>query len=301
MNEHDPQNVIRRLNRLDVERAEFDDIVLMLRHAITGVRVSVGLTPSTELYFRARICNSHKPTKVAELAAPPAEYVTGFQRCNPPGNSMFYSAAKRITALLECDVEVGDTVYLGQWNNREPAPLNRVLAMDDAPESATEFTANEHILHTYFDTIFTRPVHETFSNVYKLTAAATEVLTTGYNPNSEHDIRDDRAVGLIYPSVVDIAGSYNTVFHAEFANERIQLSHAMELKVKEREGKHIVVEVMDNAIEFIDGEIEWLGNPLAIPQLVADRNKLTFISNGRSWVITCGVIQWRLQQRSLSC
>lgn len=285
MESEDLQRTIRRLNRLDVEQANFEDIVSMIRKAIAGIRVSVSLTPSTELYFRARVCQSYKPKRVTELAAPPAELVEGFQRCNPPKKSMFYSASKRITALLECGVEVGDKVYLGQWVNQKPAPISRVLSMDDAPDSHAGFTVNEHIVHTYFDTIFTRPVHETFSNVYKLTAAVTEVLTTGYTPETEQDIRDDQTIGIRYPSIVDTTGSYNTAFHAEFATERFVLHHAMELKVTELSGKKLTVEIIDNAIEFLDGEIQWLGDSVAIPDMIEDRKRLPFINTGRSWVI----------------
>lgn len=214
------RNLIRTLNRLDLSCTDYPTLVSMFRDAIIGIRVSIGLSPSTELYFRARICNSPKPSEVHEIAAPPAEFVSGFQRCNPPKHSMFYSASKRLTALLECDVQPGDVVYLSQWANNKPTPRNRILLMDDEQEGVS-LNANEQLLHSYIDTIFTRQIHETFSDAYKLTAALTEVLTTGFTPNGEHDIRDDRTVGLIYPSVVDITGSYNTVFHAPFSSERL--------------------------------------------------------------------------------
>lgn len=285
LNSDELQKTILRLNRLDVNRERYQDIVPIIRNAIAGIRISVSLTPSTELYFRARVSQFHKPTKIAELAAPPAELVHGFQRCNPPGISMFYSTSKRITALLECGAGIGDKVYLGQWMNQKPAPVNHILSMGDVPESHKDLTVNEHIVHTYFDTLFTRPVHETFSNVYKLTAAVTEVLTTGFASESEQDIRTDQTIGIRYPSVVDIAESYNTAFHADFATERFVLCHAMELTIKEINQKNIKVEITDNAVEFLEGEILWLGNPDAVPMLIEDRKRLPFINTGRSWVI----------------
>jgi hypothetical protein len=279
------RDLIRQLNRVDVEKASFEYILSIIHKAIIEARIHITLTRSTELYFRARICNETKVKKINELKAPPAEFVKGFQRCNRPGVPMFYGASKRITALLECNVKEGDKVYLGQWINREPLPVNTVLSTVQDYQSNFELTDKERILYTYIDTIFTRPVHETFSNAYKITTAVAEVLTTNYAPEKDFDIRKDSTVGIIYPSVTNIADSYNTAFHAKFAEERLELIHVMELLVTKRDGKKVVVEVLDNAIEFPDGEIAWLSESAAIPKLIHDPHKLTFIWNGRAWVI----------------
>ncbi len=276
--------LIRQLNRLDVDKADYEYIVSILRKAIKDVRVPVA-SSSTELYFRARICNGAKPGTVNELKAPPTELVKGFQRCNPPGVPMFYCASRRISALLECDAKKGDKVYLGQWLSRKPAPVNTIMLSDMSHNFNPRMTVRESSFYTYVDTIFTRPVHETFSNVYKITSAATKVLTTGYKISKEHYIGEDCTVGILYPSVANIEGSYNCAFHVSFADSKLVLLHVMELVVKSREGKKISVEVTDNAIEFPDGNIEWLNNPSAIPKLSKAISGLTFISNGRSWVI----------------
>ncbi|AEJ01778.1 hypothetical protein Nit79A3_1983 [Nitrosomonas sp. Is79A3] len=287
MSNENIRSLIQQLNRIDVNKADYEYIVSLFRKAIYQVVIYVSLTRSTDLYFRAVIWKNEKPKKIDNFKAPPAELVKGFQRCNPPNTPMFYSASKRITALLECDVQVGDTVYLSQWVNKKPVPVNRILFPDKNYESNVKLTLREMALYSYVDTIFTRPVHEAFSNVYKITAAVTEALTTGFTPlqDSGLDIREDGTVGLIYPSITDIEDSYNVVFHADFAEERLQLTHVMELVVKKREGKKITIEVNDNAIEFPDGNITWLNNRFSIPKLRNSLDHLEFKGNGRAWVI----------------
>jgi len=284
MTEENIRDLIKQLNRLDVDRADYKYIVSVFRRAIKGVRANISFR-STELYFRARVCNELKPSKVSELKAPPAELVKGFQRCNPPGAPMFYCAANRITALLECNVKEGDVVYLSQWAGREPAPVNTIMSSDTNNNFNMQMTAREINFYTYIDTIFTRPVHKTFSNVYKITSAATEVLTTGYKSMKERYIGEDGTVGILYPSVANIENSYNCAFHASFADSRMELLHVMELVVKSRDGKKVAVEVTDNAIEFLDGNIEWLNDSSSVPKRRKNNDSLEFISNGRSWLI----------------
>lgn len=276
------RRLIQQLNRLDVDRVEYPYLVSLIRKASKGVAVPV--YRKTELYFRARIYNGPHLTKVSDFGAPPAEMVSGFQRCNPPGKPMFYSASKRINALLECDVRPGDTVYLGQWICKEPPPVNTVLSpIDDALTS--EISKSDEVFYTYIDTIFTRPIHESFSNHYKITAAATEVLTTSFIPDEPNDIRHDGTVGLLYSSVANSAAGHNTAFHAVFASERLELIHLMKLKILEKSGRKVNIELLDNAIEFDGGQALWLGNSRAIPKLRPTPNEFEFISNGRNWVV----------------
>jgi|CXWL01.1.fsa_nt_gi hypothetical protein len=283
MAEENIEMLIKRLNRLDVDSADYNFIVSIFRKAIEGARIRLSHR-AFQLYFRARICNDAKPLKINELKAPPTEFVKGFQRCNPPGMPMFYSSSKRITALLECNVKAGDKVYLGQWLSRKPAPVIMIMSSEMDPE-LTELTQRESSLYAYIDTVFTRPIHETFSNAYKITSAVTEVLTTGYQEIKDFYIGEDYTVGILYPSVANIEDSYNCAFHANFASNRLELLHVMELVVKSRDGKKIAVEITDNAIEFLDGNIEWLNAPHAVPKLRDRFDVLLIISNGKSWVI----------------
>lgn len=279
------REAIRQLNRLDVDRENYDYILSLIVKAVIGAVVHVHLTPAMELYFRARVYNEGKLTDVADLGAPPAHLVSGFQRCNRPGVPMFYSASKRITALLECDVREGDKVYLGQWINRKPVPVNTILSGNDMHRSIAEPTTRDGVLYAYIDTICTRPVHQAFSNAYKITAAIAESITARYEAQKDLDIREDGLVGIIYPSVTNIAASYNTAFHAGFAEQRLEILHVMEAIVIRRNDRSITLRVLDNAIEFPDGKIAWLGEAIGIPRLRENPNEMPFRYNGKGWKI----------------
>ena len=283
------REIIYQLNRLNVETAEFDYIASLFLSAAKGLRVYVRNSRTSDLYFRARVCNQYKPATVGELGAPPACLVTGFQRCNPPGAPVFYSASKRITALLECDVVTGDVVYLSQWMCTDQAPVTCVLAPPtdrDIGLRRTPQSVNEAILCAYLDTIFTRPIHSSFSSQYKLTAAATQVLTTGFDRSAGSSVGEDRTVGIIYPSVASVYDGHNIAFHASFANARLKLLHVMQLRIVSRHGHLVEADVLDNAIEFPNSTISWLGTPHAIPLLVVQPERgVMFVKNERTWVI----------------
>ncbi len=278
------RDIIRELNRIDLETVEYQKVVEKIMPLVTQIPMFIQMSKSTELFFRSRICNNKGIECIDELFAPPNELVKGFQRCNPPHKSMFYSSSKRITTLLECNVKVGDIVYLSQWINKEPTPLN-ILLSHNIETNLQQISSEQEIITSYLDTIFTRPIHKSFSNAYKITAAITELITNNFKPNKDQDIRDDENVALVYPSILDIQGSYNTVFSPNLAKERLLPLHIMKLKVIEKNGRSIKVKIIDNAREVIEGKIIWLNDENKIPTLITNRNKLQFQWTGKVWSI----------------
>lgn len=278
------RDIIRELNRIDLETVEYQKVVEKIIPLVTQIPMFIQMSKSTELFFRSRICNYKRIECIDELFAPPNELVKGFQRCNPPKKSMFYSSSKRITTLLECNVTVGDIVYLSQWINKEPTPLN-ILLCNNIETNLQQISSDQEIITSYLDTIFTRPIHKSFSNAYKISAAITELITNNFKPNKEQDIREDKKVALVYPSILDIQGSYNTVFSPNLAKERLLPLHIMKLKVIEKNGRSIKVKIIDNAREIIDGIIIWLNDENKIPTLITNRNKLQFQWTGKVWSI----------------
>lgn len=284
--------IIRQINNIDLDKADYSYLVSLIRSA--SDKFSLRIMPiANKIYFRARICNSKNIDQVSELGAPTASQIGGFQRCNPPGVSMFYASSKRITTLLECDVKDGDIVYIGQWISKTLAPLNRVLTNPEDTESDVR-TDTEHIFLTFIETLFTRQIHKTFSNSYKVTAAVTEVLTTGYpkkmsfigRNNEEVIVETDGTGGLCYPSVTNISNSYNTVFHSSFTDTNFLLMHVTKLRVIKRTDKEFSVEIIDTANEIEAGKILWLNNNYSIPrEPIEDKNGIILMTNGRNWVI----------------
>lgn len=285
----DTSKLIKELNRLDLDKIEYGEVLEKIKPLVIQIPMFIQMSQSSKLYFRSRVCNYKEIDSINELLAPPKESVTGFQRCNSPGKSMFYSSSKRITTLLECNVGIGDIVYLSQWISKEPIPLNVLFSNNIENNSPKSTTSTEEIIINYLDTIFTRPIHKSFSNSYKLTSAITELITNKFKPSKALDIRDDKTMALLYPSILDISGSHNIVLPANLAKTRLQPVHIMKLKVIERDGRSIKVKIIDNGREVLDGKINWLKDETKIPLPIENKNKGLIVQwTGNSWSIPVG-------------
>lgn len=280
------RKILRELNRVDLERVEFSFLVQRLRAASKGTSIPLGPRPFSEFFYRARVANEEHLNLVRDLGAPPQELVQGYQRCNPPGQPMFYASSRRITALLEVNAQPGDIVYLGQWVGATDLPINQVLSPENFTESPRPSPTDE-IFHTYLDTLFTRPIAATFANSYKMTAAAATILSTNFVADTAHGVHSDGTVGLRYSSIAHTHKGWNTAFHAHFARERLQLIHATRIKILARSGEDFRIQLLDTAIETIDGAVIWLANQTSIPIPQKDPRGTTFLSNGRSWILPC--------------
>lgn len=87
------QHQSQRLNRINADIAGWKTIREIYRDVFPEVQLVIGTTKSSEQFVRARVNPSAKQKAVTELMAPPAEYVTGYQRCKP-------NALARLTASL---------------------------------------------------------------------------------------------------------------------------------------------------------------------------------------------------------
>ncbi len=279
---------IKKLNRLDPKLASYAAISTTYSRITDGFVTIAGKAAAGELFYRVRRTGGPKPRHVSELKAPPAELVTGYQRCNPPGIPMFYAASRRGGALAEARVEIGEVVYLSQWIGRSGIPLNRIFDSEEnqmvpGVDMSAVYGPNDDMVLAYLDTQFTKRIHSTFSDDYKFTAAIAQQLTTNFSPDEGHDIREDRCVALKYPSVWGLERFHNTAMHANFASERLELLHVMELKVLSVEELDISVEVIDTAIEFENGGLNWSSNANLVPALLDGKRNVPFIFDGRKW------------------
>lgn len=279
---------IKKLNRLDPRRALYSSINSTYTAITEGLRVVVGMAGGGELFYRVRRVKGAKPTRVVELQAPSPELVTGYQRCNPPRVPMFYAASQRKGALVEARVEAGEVVYLSQWIGRDRIPVNRIFDSDETQigpghSLSTIHGPNDDIILAYFDTLFTKRIHSTFSDDYKFTAAIAQQLTTKFPYNELHDIHNDGFVALKYPSVLGTDTFHNTAMHASFASERLEILHAMEICIHKADEKSTLVDILDTAIHFDDGNIHWSGNPNHIPEILGATRSVPFIFDGSRW------------------
>ncbi len=197
---------------------------------------------------------------------------------------MFYSSSRRASALSECRAQVGDVAYLSQWIGRGKIPFNRLLDDHGDEQFIDNLRPVDHLLISHFDTIFTRRIHDTFSDDYKFTAAITELLTKRFQAWDKFNVGADGHVALRYPSVQQFDGAYNTAMDPAFARERLSLVHVMELTVEQTEPE-IRVAVTDTAIEFSDGLIRWTGDVTKVPTLRPSNRDVEFIKANQGWLI----------------
>ena len=276
------------MNRLNPRDASYSAINSSFHQITEGLHVVVGKAGGGELFFRVRRTNGSRPTFVSELQAPPAHLVRGYQRCNPPEVPMFYASSKRIGALIEARVQAGETVYLSQWIGRDQIPVNRVFDSEEnqtvpGVDQSTIHGPNDDLVMTYLDTQFTKRIHPTFSDDYKFTSAIAQQLTSNFPENDFHDVRKDGHVALKYPSVFALEDCHNTAMHANFASERLELLHVMEANVQSVDGDTVSIAILDNAINFPDGRIEWLGDIKQVPALRPENRAVPFRFNGQQW------------------
>lgn len=283
---NDLRNKIKSLNRLDVDKADYNYIKKIISEMHDGLRTLVVNSDINNSFFRVRINPKKKPMDINELKSPPSSLITGFQRCNQPNNPKFYASSKRITALIECNAKQGDTVFICQWRVKKRFALNYVLLNDPKPESGIKFypTPAESTFLTYIDTVFTKPIHKTFSNQYKITAAITEQLTKGYKreENDNIHIHPEGYIGLYYPSVMDIERGYNISIYPEIVDSCLELAHVMEAKITDKHDERIEIEVIDNSNDINDNIIKWLGDSKKIPLGKINKDQTMYsIINGK--------------------
>lgn len=270
--------IIKQINRMDLDTVDYDYIKSLFKKMTDGVMFVVQLRSGADSLYHVRRTAGKKITSVEEISAPPNSAVVNYQRCNPPGQSRFYAASTRMTAIKESRCEVGEVIYIGQWINKAAYPVSAALSTN---ENAFNFESKNHedILYTYLDALFTRRVHATFSSDYKLTAALSEILMTNV-PRNIDNVGEDGRVALKFPSTVNHeVDVHNTVMHPEFLARNFDLMHVLECRVVSALTGGLTIEVMDTASHFNDGEILWTGNKNMLPRLLDNEGRRLFLND----------------------
>ena len=273
---------IQQLNRLNTENVDYAYIKSLIKEMHKRSSTIILNSGLSNYLYRVRINPPTKPNCTSELREPSAHYVSGFQRCNIPEQPMFYSANRRITAILECNPVVDDVLYLGQWRVDKRFAFNSIFR----PELLGDIKLNQYDerLIDYYDTVFTRHIHSTYSSQYKITAAITDKLTKRYPPGNDDgfEISELGNVALSYPSVVDIEDGHNMVLYPEMVDECLNLAHVMEAQVISRSGNKVSIEITDNSNVINNGVITWSGDPTAVP-LDSEGKSTIYVSDGNTW------------------
>ena len=269
------RKIINELNKLDLDKTEYRIIKNLLSPLVKKLPHLIKNTNG--FYFRSRICNEKNLVDKSELNAPPKELVKNFQRCNQPFEPMFYASSKRITSILECNPKEGDIIYLSQWsNNNNKVPVNHLLNHNIEHEY-NNINIEQEMIISFLETIFTRKIHKTYSNSYKITAAITELCRINFKVNNGGNKYINQKVGFAYPSVFNLKDSYNTVFEKEFATKEFEIFHVMKLKILERDNDNLKYKILDTAWEFENGKIIWTNDKNQVPKLRVSKQYLQFM------------------------
>lgn len=268
---------IRSLNRINLETCSYRTLSAKISGLLADVVVEVVENPSWKPYFRCRKMTS-KPMNATELAAPPAQYVTGYQRCNPPNTPYFYCSDNRLISLKEVRPADGDKIYLSEWIGNTGLLINDVFSTSETATFQSR-TPLSDLVHTYMETLFTRPIHQDFSNQYKLTSAFSQILTNGFlYPN-----KDNGHAGLKYPSVLNLEVGSNFAFPDAMAKQELHLLHVCEVSV-EIDGSAFSFTPTDNAFANVDGTLVWLETGSKFPAARTGK-KTEFVWESGEWRI----------------
>lgn len=247
------REIIRQLNRLNLETADYENLKGLAARLIYGVPM-MAITPHEETRFYRGIVYTAKPDEAKQLGYPPSASTVNYQRCNPPGKSMFYCSPDPAAVFYELHVRPGDVIYLSKWSLVSKFFVNRIAPRgDEGPRSAVR-----DIVSTYFETKFSQPVHETYSSQYKITSAISETLSSG-NVIAGPPIPIG---GLTYPSVAHPNRSENIAVQPHIADQCLRLDYVEELLVTAVDGYIIRYDRKDFSANFEGGKIHWSGSPM---------------------------------------
>ena len=250
------REIIRRLNRMDLDRADYEEIKKLIGRLISGIPVHVDKVRNDARLYRG-VLHEQRPLDRSLLSYPPASTVTNFQRCNPPNRSMFYCSPTPAAAFYELDVHPGDRIYLSKWSISREFLLQKISRSEDE-----DLSPPTDSIFTYFETKFSQPIHDTYSSQYKITAAITEVLTLG-----KIEVPDGSMAlgGLLYPSVAHPGRPENLAIRPDVVDRCLNLDYVEEIQITDRKedaNQTITYNRIDVSSDFSNGEIRWSGRPL---------------------------------------
>lgn len=279
---------------MDLDAAEYACVKQTVKDIFDGQTSPALICEAGSSVYRIRRNPENRPRKVKDLREPSAYQVTGFQRCNPPQRPIFYASNRLFTAALETDIQEGDNIYLTRWKLDRPMHCSVGIFSryyEEVAEINNTIPETSKDLAEFFEFIFTRRVHNTFSNEYKITSAIAEMLTADHDaPEATSEFRSSTGhIALTYKSVVDrlLMGSEegeNFSFHPTLVDEFLSLAETIEAKVTSREGNDICLEILDYSNTLFGQKINWTNDPTAV-SFSKELSKSSGSYEGMKWTI----------------
>ncbi|MGS1063520.1 hypothetical protein [Burkholderia glumae] len=254
---HRAREIVTALNRLDLGAADYAYLLARIGELIKGIPLQAATVRQGTTLYRG-VIYSNRPNDVCYLGYPPAHLVSNYQRCNGPGSPMFYCSVDNAAVFAELDAQPGDKVYLSKWTVTKEFFHFRI-----PPDTSDEFRADAAFskIETFLETRFAQPIHDTYSEQYKLTAAITEKFSTG-DLLGDAAILSGRVLGAVaYPSVAHTTRSDNVAIRPPVVDQCLQLTSVQEIEVVSRSGGSREVRETDFSSDFAEGKINWAGRP----------------------------------------
>ncbi|WP_043617952.1 RES domain-containing protein [Chromobacterium violaceum] len=272
------RETITELNKIDLARADYSYLLKQIGMLMSGIPVQASFPLKGTVFYRG-IAYETKPMDTSFLGAPPVQLVTGYQRCNPPGKPMFYASVDPNAIFAELDVQVGSKIYLSTWE-----VVDDFLYFRIPPRASEEFQSSPAYakIETFFETRFAQPIHETFSEQYKLTAAIAEQLS-GQSVMSIMPMQQlPKLAAVAYPSVAHKSRADNIAIRPEVAASCLKLKNVTELFIIDRDETSWTVEGRDFSTTFENEVIAWSERPPQWAGPIGEAVNIEIGSNG--WV-----------------
>lgn len=271
---NDIKDFIKRLNDLPLETTDYEEVKTGIRTLFQDGRIVV---PAMNLNLKQNlyrgVIHKEKPMSVDKLGAPKNNNVNNFQRCNSPGNAMFYCAGGESVVFHELRPCVGDKIYVSKWVvNKNDFFLARI----PNPNYKDLCTATS-AMHNFFDDKFIETISDGSPDKYKITAAISDFTLN-------EKLFDSKVLGIIYNSTAYKGEASNLAISPQTVDESMSLVCVEEWVIKGISEEGFSAKPTDFASCFTDGNIRWVGRQKqwSIPPM----SKATFVMGENGWIAT---------------
>lgn len=266
------RKLIGNTDRIKLEKTEIELIREQISNLMKDYQETTVKYKAGTLLYRGRAFRevSKKPSRIADIAMPPIETCTNFQRANRPGDPKFYCSLTPNALPFELKMDRGQFIAVGTWQVKTDMltmPIGYSQNTFDKLESWRSLPAwlepesdpAQRILKNFCCEKFTAQIPDDKSHMYKISTAIAEVLLSRQHLYASADIP---VSAIQYPSVPMYADDDNLAIHPKFVEKNMHLVHVEFWEVLglafERD---FGMQMLDYADSFgADGEIEWKGH-----------------------------------------
>jgi hypothetical protein len=235
-----------------LETRTIDSLKEYLRRRIGVYTVAIKDSPTTNRFFRGRICND-RPRTIGDVSYPKPEHVKKLGRANRTGKPMFYCCAGAFPVFFELHAKPGDLIALSEWVLTEPLWVHNLGYHPGSLDKMSAVIPDQRLpllrpiphetnrnsrLRRLMSLAFTKDVPEGQEYRYKETVAINELLFDRASPlpARENGPRCTRVAGTVYPTVQMRGLADNIAIWPEFVDRFLQLKSV----------RYILVEVADH-------------------------------------------------------